>query len=526
MKILFIYVSDLYEKPFSYFDYQMTPGDIYVPKIGILSLIASLRNEFPDSCYKAIDILNPSNRSMPEEQLEKGILNTLHEDEFRNEISVFNPDIVGLSSLSSNARYLPKLTKIIKEIKKDTLCILGGPFATSSSKTALLVKGIDFVFYGEGEVSICNFVRALVNGGDFNEIRGIGFLKNGNAVFTQPQPYVDDLNALPFPAWDLCNLENYSKVHRYLGSGVQHSDKTNYASIVSSRGCPYKCIYCHKILGSKFRFRTAQNVVDEMVYLHDEFNVEEFTFSDDMFNLSQKRVVEFCRLLNKSRRNIKFGFFTNGLRGDILTEELIDILYEAGMRTASVAIESASPRIQKKIRKNLDLDKTRKNIEYMCGKGVYLSTYNMIGFPTETADEIKRTLEFNLHLPHHAQFAFAVTPHEGTELYDMLIKEGYDLMSDAVGNLWQPQKVEDSFRAVSSPFVQLMLIKFFTEFYFTRKRLEINLKIMEQNRRNPFFVASLKRLYRNHWEIFARAVPRTRRQEVQDLLDKFLVFKA
>lgn len=524
MKILFIYVADLHSEPYMYLDYKMTPGDIYLPKVGILSLISSLRQEFPNFRYKAIDILNPAHRAMPEDELEFGILSTMSEEEFWDEISSFDPDVVGLSCLSSNAPYLPKIIKIIKEIKKDTTCILGGPFVSSSPQEAVSIGGVDFIIYGEGEISTCNFVRALLNGGDFQKIKGIGFMRNDNVTITPLQPFVENLDTLPFPAWDLCNLENYSKVHRFLGSGVQHSDKTNYANIVSSRGCPYQCIYCHKIFGLRFRARSAQNVVDEMVYLHDEFKVEEFTFSDDIFNLDRERVEDFCRLLMKANRNIKFGFFTNGLRGDILSKDLIDLLFEAGMRTASVAIESASPRIQKRIKKSLNLEKARQSINYMCQKGIYLSTYNMIGFPTETESEIKQTLEFNLSLFHHAIFTFAVIPYAGTELYNIIIQEGFDPQNDYVGNLWQPDKIDDSFRAVSSSFLQIMLVKFFTEFHFTKKRLNANLEIMAQNRDNPFFTASLKRLYRNHWEIYSRAVPRNRREEINKLLNKLLNF--
>ncbi len=527
MKILFIYVANLHNEPYNYLDHKMNPAEFYLPKAGILSLIASLRQEFPNFCYKAIDILNPAHRAMPDEELEYGIVNTMSEEDIRDEVSSFEPDIVGLSCLSTHAPYLPKIIKIIKEIKRDTICILGGPFATSSPRNAILTEGIDFIIYGEGEISTCNFVRTLLNGGDFRKIRGIGFMQHDNIILTPPQPFIENLDTLPFPAWDLCHLENYSKVHRFLGSGVQHSDKTYYANIVSSRGCPYRCIFCHNIMGSKFRYRSAQNIVDEMVYLHDEFNVEEFTFSDDVFNLHQDRVEEFCRLLLKANRNIKFGFITNGLRGDILSEDLIDLLCEAGMRTAAIAIESASSRIQKKIRKSLDLEKIRQNINYMCQKGVYLATYNMIGFPTETQREIKETLEFNISLPHHLLVAHAVTLHEGTELYNMIVSEGVVPPDKSMGKLyWQPDEIDDSFREAPSSFLQVMLIKFITEFNLTKKRLNVHLEVMDLNRDNPFFIASVKRFYRNTWRIYSKAVPRNRREEINKLLNRLLNFQS
>lgn len=525
MKILFVYVADIYNKPHSYLEHKMNPAGFYVPKAGILLLIASLRREFPDFSFKVIDILNPAHRAMPDEELENGIVNTMSEQEIRDEVSGFCPDIVGFSCLSSNASYLPKIIKAIKEVKRDTICILGGPFATSSPRKAVLTEGIDYIICGEGEVSICNLVKTLHNGGDFKSIPGIGFMQNNEIVLSPPQSYVENLDSLPFPAWDMCNLENYSNVHRFLGNGVLHSDKTHYANIVSSRGCPYQCSYCHKIFGTKFRFRSAQNMVDEMVFLHDKFNVEEFTFSDDVFNFQRSRVEDFCKMIMTANRKIRFGFITNGLRGDILTKDLIDMLFDAGMRSVSIAVESASPRIQKKIKKNLNLENVRQNINYMCQKGIFLATFNMIGFPTETKKEINQTLEFNTTLPHHSLLVFAVTPHEGTELYDSIVSEGFVLPDDYTGNFWQPQKIDDGFREVLSSYIQLMQVRFITEFHFSKKRIDINLDIMNLYSDNPHFTASVKRFYRNMWGLYSKAVPRRRREEISEQLNELLNFR-
>jgi len=525
MRILFIYAADLKEGPYNYFHYKMTPGEFYLPKMGILYLAAVLRREFPGFSYKVVDILNPAHREMPGDELEAGMVHSLGAEELYEEVSTFRPDIVGLSCLTANAIYLPKIIKIIKEVNKDIAIILGGPYATSSRQQAVLTAGVDFTVYGEGEITIRGLVRTLVNGGDVHQINGIGFLENGNTVFTPPQPFIEDLDKLPFPAWDLCNLENYSKVHRYLGSGVQHSDKTTYANIVGSRGCPYKCAYCHNIFGSKFRARSPRQIIEEMLYLHEVFNVEEFTFSDDVFNLDQTRLKEFCHLLIKAKRPIKFGFITNGLRGDILSGDIIDLLYEAGMRGTSIAIESASPRIQKMIGKHLNLPKVRRSIEYMCRKGIYLVTFNMIGFPTETKEEIKQTLDFNSSLPHHALVVFTVTPHMGTELYRMIAEDSLHPPGDKSGkHYWQPDENDDKFRQVSSLFLQIMMVRFPSNFHFSPKRIQANLELMALNKNNPFFIESIKRFYRVNWELYSNAFPAADREEINTLLKDILYF--
>lgn len=529
MKILFIYVANLEDKPYMYLDRKMNPAEFYLPKAGLFYLIGSLRQEFPDFCYKAIDILNPSHRDMPDDQLENWIMTTMSEQELRDEVSGFDPDIVGLSCLAAHVPYLSRIITIIKEVKKDAVLLLGGPYATTSPRKAVLTENIDFIVHGEGEVTIRNLVRALLKGGDFHEIRGIGFLKDGNVVLNPPQPFIEDLDTLPLPAWDLCNFKNYSKVHLYLGSGVQHTDKTNYAAIVSSRGCPYGCVFCHNIFGSKFRARSPQNVVNEMLFLHDNFNVEEFTFSDDVFNFNMGRVEEFCKLLVKKNRPIKFGFITNGLRGDRLSEELIDFLFEAGMRNASIAIESASPRIQKKIKKCLDLKKAGQGIDYMCKKGIYIATYNMLGFQTETKEEINQTLEFNLNSPHHLLIAHTVTPHEGTELYNTVVGEGFvpptASTDTSVGKFyWKPDEIDNSFREVSSTFLKVMLIRFVAEFYFSEKRLNLNLDIMSLYKDKPFFISGVKTFYKNMWNIYSKAIPTGKKQGINQLLNRLLNF--
>lgn len=525
--ILFIYVAELHEKPFKYLDFKQTPGDFYIPKAGILYLTAALRRRFPANNYKIIDIFNPPHRAMPDEELEQGMVNTMSPRELEEAVTAFSPDVVGLSCLSANALFLPPIIEIVKKVNKETICILGGPFATSAPDMAVSIAGIDLVVYGEGEITLCNLVEKLAAGSSYREIPGIAFLEKGRMVKNPVQPYIENLDELPFPTWDLCNLANYAKVHRYLGTAVLHSDKTNYANIVSSRGCPYQCIYCHGIFGSKFRFRSAGNIIEEMLYLHEHCQVEEFTFSDDVFNLRRDRIEEFCQSLSALDKDFKFGFMTNGLRGDIITPDIIDLLYEAGMRSTSIAIESASPRIQKIMKKDLDLEKANRAIRYMCEKGIYVATFNMIGFPGETKEEIIKTLEFNINLPHHLLLVFIVTPHQGTPLYEMIAGRDDVPTGKSPGEwYWQPDQASSSFRDVSNIFLQLMLVKFVTKFYFSKKRFKHNIDIMQLNRDNPFYLESIKRFYSNQWKTYSPVLSVSEKEEMEKTISELLNFPA
>lgn len=525
MRVLFIYVAGLCEEPYLYLEHKMNPAEFYLPKLGILSLAASLRKAFPHGVYKVLDILNPPHRAMPEDQLEHWVVHPLGKAELYEQIAAFSPDLVGLSCLSTHAQHLPAVVRIVKEAKGDAVCVLGGPYATCSPQQAIRTAGIDFILRGEADLTICDLVKSIWQGGEWQEVWGIGFLDQGNPELTPLPDFIGNLDELPYPAWDLCNLPHYARVHRYLGSGIQHGETANYANIMSSRGCPYQCLFCHKIFGAKFRYRSAHNIADEMLMLHDDYRVEEFTFSDDVFNFNSARIRELCELLIRANRKIKLGFITNGLRGDILSDQLIDILYAAGMRNAAVAVEFASPRIQEKSKKRLNLEKTRQSIEYMCHKGVYVATYNMIGFPGETKAEIKMTLDFNLSLPHHLLIAHNLTIHTGTKLFDWLNDQGYLLSDETVGKLyWHPDEKDDNFRGTSALYLQIMLVKFITEFHFSQKRLQINLDLMKLYADVPAFISSLQRYYRNTWQIYGKALPGQRQQELSGLLQKIYNF--
>ncbi|MCP5054687.1 MAG: AMP-binding protein [bacterium] len=234
-------------------------------------------------------------------------------------------------------------------------------------------------------------------------------------VRTQPRPPIPDFNLLLKPDR---SLVDYKKYNDYIGiSPMKHT-----VSFQSTRGCPYKCDFCHKIWPKVLYTRTAENMYEEFSYLYDA-GVRRFVFVDDIFNMDRKNSSRFLEMIIKNKLDIQL-FFSNGLRGDILTEEFIDMMVEAGMVNAAVALESGSPRIQKLMRKFLRIEKFKHNIDYLCKKHplMVLELEMMIGFPTETEEEALMNLEFikemkwidfpNLHIlkiyPNSDMFELAV----------------------------------------------------------------------------------------------------------------------
>ena len=254
-------------------------------------------------------------------------------------------------------------------------------------------------------------------------------------VVTDPRPQIEDLDSLPFPDRSLID---YKKYDQYIGGGcLMHS-----INVLATRGCPYQCLYCHRIWPKRHVLRSARNIFEE-TKLHYDRGYREFSFMDDIFNLNRQNSMEFFELVIRHNLNIHIEF-AMGLRGDILTPDYIDLMAEAGVMNISLALETASPRLQKLIHKYLDIEKLRDNLRYVWGKYPYIITdlCTMYGFPTETEEEALMTLDFIksitwLHFP----FIFALKIYLGTPMARFALENGV--------------KLEDIEKSVDLPFHEL-----------------------------------------------------------------------
>ncbi len=206
-------------------------------------------------------------------------------------------------------------------------------------------------------------------------------------VVTSPRSAIQNLDELPCPDR---TLVDYGKYHTRIGiAPARHT-----VSLQASRGCPFTCQYCHEIWPKKLVARSAENVLEEITRCYDA-GVKRFVFVDDVFNLEKKASVALFEKIIQRRMDVQL-FFPNGLRGDILTKDVIDLMAEAGTVNLDIALESASPRIQKLVKKNLNLEKFFENADYITKKypHIILEMEIMFGFPTETEEEALLTLDF------------------------------------------------------------------------------------------------------------------------------------
>jgi radical SAM superfamily enzyme YgiQ (UPF0313 family) len=336
-------------------------------------------------------------------------------------IKHLNPDYIALSVLTHEAGRLSAISSCFKRVLRNIPLIAGGPHITSAGAKIFNEIDIDYLIKGEGEISFVKLLNALDQKNYYPKetISGLIFKNEDGSITEYTQNIeVPDVNELPFPAWDLINMNDYSNFNRMTPEG----SIAKYAVLFTSRGCPYGCIYCHNIFSKKFRPMNADKVVDEIERLIKEYNVNDFEIFDDIFNLDYDRVMKICAEIK--RRGLKTRFsFPNGIRGDLLDRKILKELRSVGAYHMAFAVESANLRVQKLIRKKIDLDKIRDNISIAADEGIFAWGFFMIGFPTETRKEIWNTLKFAFTSKLHGAFFFIVIPHEGTELAKLCSSE-------------------------------------------------------------------------------------------------------
>ena len=250
----------------------------------------------------------------------------------------------------------------------------------------------------------------------YTDLRGFRLLEIEPQVSPlRPQA---DFDRLPLPDRSLIDFEKYGQ---YIG----HAMVRNAVSMQGSRGCPYNCAFCHRTMMKKNVPRSAENIFEEVKFYYDH-GVRRFSFVDEIFNLHAENSARFFQLVIKNRLDVQL-FFPNGMRADRLTESYIDLMVEAGTVNLGLALETASPRLQKLIRKNLDIDKLRRNGEYFCRRypGVILELFTMHGFPTETEEEAMQTLDFVKSLKWvHFPYVFLLKIHPSTDMMELALANG------------------------------------------------------------------------------------------------------
>lgn len=386
----------------SYLDNHMGPQ--LAPPLGVLTLAAVMRRERSDKVeFRVLD-------TGIEEMNTAGVGRIIRD---------YEPDVVGISALSLEAANVHAIAALAKKIKPTISIVVGGPHATTFHDQVIIDPNVDYAVVGEGEATFIELLDAIRDGSGPVELPGVALRRDGEAYFGGPRPYQDDLDSLPMPAWDLVDIRRYS---RWISMN-QNLARRPYAALFTSRACPYKCIYCHGIFGKKFRAQSPERALEEIELLSGRYGVKELHVFDDVFNLDRDRAMAIMEGVVQRGIDMKFAF-PNGVRVDIMTRDMVKAFARAGVYSVTYAIETASPRIQRMIRKNLNLDRAREVIEWTFDEGIIPCGFYMFGFPTETYEEMELTRRFACDSKMLSALFFAVVPFPRSELYD-LVREHY-----------------------------------------------------------------------------------------------------
>jgi len=310
----------------------------------------------------------------------------------------------------------------------------GGPHANLVPKE-VLDNGFDIVSIGEGDEIILELAEAFNNGRDLETIDGLGLRRNdGSVVFTKGRDLINDLDAIPFPDYSDFPIRNYT------GKDDYSSNKT-YFNIYSSRGCPHRCTFCSssRVWGNRYRWRSAQNVFDEIVHFKEVHGAHYFAFQDNEPLVNKKRIFELCDLLKKNKVNVKIS---TRARVDNLDEDLLKRMMGVGFYKLAIGVESGDEETLKRVNRNYTRADIRKTMEMLDRiKFPVIHFNNLIGFPWETRKHLNNTLEMNLEVPKTMTYYVNVVtpiPLPATPLYEEYCDE-YDFR-----DWWFDQKRQEA----------------------------------------------------------------------------------
>lgn len=331
-----------------------------------------------------------------------------------NDLIKKNPKYVGITAVTISIFNAKDLCLSIKKHLPNIKIILGGPHITAVPDETIKRMGnfFDIAVIGEGDITILELLDALKKNKSLNTVKGIAYPAEDNKklIFTEPQNILTDLDSLPFPAWDL--LPNLSKYYTPPAHTVK---KFPAALLVTSRGCPGLCTFCdNQVFGRRFRGYSADYIIKMIKHLKKEYNINEIQFRDDNFLVFKERTKEICEKIIEEKIDIVWSCAG---RVDMITPETLVLLKKAGCWQIWYGIESGSNDVLKAIKKNTNVEIITKAITETKKAGISPCGFFIIGMPTETEKDIKKTIDLLLKLPLDEFHISHLVPFPGSEIY-------------------------------------------------------------------------------------------------------------
>lgn len=330
------------------------------------------------------------------------------DNDLRERIINIKPDLIGITVMTFNHRNVYRLINRIKSEFPRIKIMAGGPhISTLREKVLKDCDGLDYGIILEGDI---NSVE-LCNGKAFDNIQGLIYRNNGKILVNGYNNFIQDLDSLTFPKYQQFELDRYP---------------AKQIGIITSRGCPYNCIYCPVIaaIGKKFRMRNAYNVVGEIEYWYNK-GYREIYILDDNFTLSRKRVEEICALLKDINMKGINLHCPNGVRADKVDRGLLEQMKDVGFNMLAFGVESANDNILNNIKKGENIATIEKAIKDACELGFDVDLFFLIGSPGETIEDVNRSFDLALRYPVRSAKFYNIIPFPTTELYEWLVNKHY-----------------------------------------------------------------------------------------------------
>ena len=370
-------------------------------------------------------------------------------------IKKFDPDVIGITSTTNLFDSALETANKIKEYSLNAKLILGGSHFSANPRHALSYGLFDIGIKGEGEVTFLELIRTLDRNDGLHKVKGLALRKRDEVFFTEPREFIEDLDSLPFPARHLLPMERYipQPNDQYLLPKL---------SMISSRGCPYGCIFCDKnIFGEKYRSFSPKYIISEMEHLISNFGARDIAFLDSTFTVNEERVEAIIDEMKK--RNVKVRW-TCTVRANVVTKELLKKMRDAGCWRIRLGVESGNDRVLQFIKKGITKQQVKNVARWAHQLGLQPKGFFMIGHLVDTKKTIEETIHFAKSLPFKDITVQINTPMPNTIQYE-IYKDYGSLITDNYSKFsyWEPVFIP---HGLSREYLLKAIHRFYRLFYF------------------------------------------------------------
>lgn len=341
-------------------------------------------------------------------------------EKVRERLADYRPQLVGVTCVTMNYPLATEMLRVCKAADPALMTVIGGPHVSFALEDTLLKSPwIDVVAIGEGDETVVELARAVAGGTGIAGVPGIAFADGGEVVRTGPRPLIGDIDRLAMPARHLIPLARYHA----LGTPC---------TVITSRGCPYGCLFCSasRMFGRRVRFREPGLVVDEIEGMRRDFGFREINIVDDTFTVNHAHVRETCEEILRRGLDITWSAYA---RADNMTEELVALMRRAGCQMVLFGMESADEGILKTIRKGITPDDMRRGVKIATEAGLGVYTSFIIGLPGESLETIRRSMAFatEINSAYGVEYGYhMLSPLPGTDLYEKPADYGLRILTD------------------------------------------------------------------------------------------------